>query len=117
MKGEDLEQAFLIEWCKMQENAHPELKMIFAIPNGGKRDIKTATKLKKTGVKSGVPDLMLAVPKNGKAGLFIEMKYGKNKPSQNQKEWLKLLAKQGYETKVCYSAEEAIKIIKEYLNI
>ena len=117
MKGEDLEQATLISWCNLQSCKYEELKWIFAIPNGGYRHPAEAKKLKATGVKPGCPDLFLPVPKNGKSGLFIEMKYGKNKCTIEQVKWLDWLYKQGYMCKVCWSADEAIKVIKEYLGI
>lgn len=117
MKGEDLEQATLIQWCNLQSCKYSELKMIFAIPNGGYRNKGEARKLKATGTKSGVPDLFLPVPRSPKYGLFIEMKVGRNKCTDNQKKWIRNLLEQGYEVKVCYSCEEAIQIIKRYLGI
>ena len=66
--------------------------------------------------KAGVPDLCLPVARNGFHGLYIEMKYGKNKTTDNQKEWLKALTDQGYYTVVCYGAEEAERIIARYLQ-
>ena len=117
MKGEDLEQATLIQWCNLQSCKYSELKLIFAIPNGGYRNKAEARKLKATGTKSGVPDLFLPVPRSPKHGLFIEMKVGRNKCTENQKKWIRNLLEQGYEVKVCYSCEEAIQVIKKYLNI
>lgn len=117
MKGEDLEQATLIQWCNLQSCKYSELKLIFAIPNGGYRNKAEARKLKATGTKSGVPDLFLPVPRSPKHGLFIEMKVGRNKCTDNQKKWIRKLLEQGYEVKVCYSCEEAIQVIKRYLNI
>lgn len=117
MKGEDLEQATLIQWCNLQSCKYSELKMIFAIPNGGYRNKGEARKLKATGTKSGVPDLFLPVPRSQKYGLFLEMKVGRNKCTDNQKKWIRALMEQGYEVKVCYSCEEAIQVIKKYLNI
>ncbi len=117
MKGEDLEQATLIQWCNLQSCKYSELKLIFAIPNGGYRNKAEARKLKATGTKSGVPDLFLPVPRSPKHGLFIEMKVGRNKCTDNQKKWIRKLLEQGYEVKVCYSCEEAIQVIKKYLNI
>ena len=111
------EQTMLISWCKMQENIYPALKNIYAIPNGGYRNKIEAHNLKLQGVKSGVPDIMLAYPSKPFAGLFIEMKWGKNKPTKNQEEWIKRLSTVGYRCEVCYSAEEAIAVIKEYLGI
>lgn len=119
---EHVEQALFVKWASMQSNKHPELKMLFAIPNGGHRHVAVAKKLKEEGVKSGVPDLFLAVPTFGYLvdvgyGLFIEMKVGKNKLTENQEWWFKSLREQGYRCEVCYSFEEARNVICDYLKI
>ena len=115
------EQVKLIQWATLNTAAHPELAMLYAIPNGGQRNIITAAKLKAEGVKSGVPDLFLAVAKTvdgkQKHGLYIEMKSAKGKTSHSQKWWLEHLAIGGYETAVCYSFDEARKAICGYLGI
>ena len=72
--------------------------------------------LKRQGVKAGVPDLCLPVARNGFHGLYIEMKYGRNKTTDSQDEWLEALKEQGYFTAVCYGAEEAERIIARYLQ-
>ena len=47
---EDDEQAAVFDWA-----AHmPALKWMHSIPNGGKRNIREAARLKRQGVKSGV---------------------------------------------------------------
>lgn len=111
------EQAVVISWCKMQENVYPSLKNIYAIPNGGYRNKIEAHNLKLQGVKSGVPDLHLAYPSGFYNGLYIEMKWGKNKPTKNQEDWIKRLSAVGYKCEVCWSSEEAIAVIKNYLGI
>ena len=45
MKGEDLEQATLIQWCNLQSCKYEELKWIYAIPNGGYRNKAEAKKI------------------------------------------------------------------------
>lgn len=111
------EQKALIQWAKFQEKKYPELKLLYHCPNGGTRNKMEAANLKRQGVKAGVPDLFLPVPRSPKHGLFIEMKVGRNKCTDNQKKWIRNLLEQGYEVKVCYSCEEAIQIIKRYLGI
>ena len=114
---EHLEQVKLFNWAREKESLHLHLGLMFAVPNGGKRPIGTAKKMKAEGVKSGVPDVFLAVPKNDKHGLFIEMKYGKNKMSANQVWWTNSLKVEGYAVAVCYSFEEARDSIKKYLGL
>ena len=108
-------QEALFEWAKYQLWHMPELEYMFHVPNGGKREKATAVALKRQGVKAGVPDIVLPVPRDGYHGLCIELKAGKNKPTQNQKRWLKFLQEQGYYTAVCYGWQEAAKIIETYL--
>ena len=111
------EQKALMQWAKWQEGRYPELKLLYHCPNGGTRNKLEAANLKRQGVKAGVPDLFLPIPRSSKHGLFIEMKVGRNKCTDNQKKWIRNLLEQGYEVKVCYSCEEAIQVIKKYLNI
>lgn len=90
--------------------------MMFHIPNGGQRAITTAKRLKAEGVKAGVPDICLPVPKGKYHGLFIEMKVKGNKPTENQELWLAALKEQGYYTAVCFGLESAIDVILNYLK-
>jgi hypothetical protein len=92
------------------------LEALFAIPNGGSRDPITGSRLKAEGVRPGMPDLMLAVRLGYRAGLFIEMKAGKNDLSDAQTSVSKHLIGQGYCFATAWSSEEAIKHIEDYLG-
>ena len=109
-------QATIFEWASLMERSMPELALLFHIPNGGKRDARTAAILKRSGVKKGVPDLCLPIPRNGYHGLWIELKVGQNKPTFDQKRWLNELNRQGYLAKVCVGYSEAIQLIANYLK-
>lgn len=87
---------------------------IFAIPNGGDRHVAVAVKLKKEGVKSGVPDLFIPVIRPNFGGMFLEMKRKGGKLSDVQKFWLNQLEEEGYRVKVAFSIDEAIKAIEDY---
>lgn len=88
---------------------------MFAIPNGGQRDKVVAAKMKLTGTLSGVWDLFLSVPRNGFSGLFIEMKHGKNKLTDNQAKFQSENAKD-YAFEVVYNIDQFITAINNYLN-
>ena len=90
---------------------------VFHIPNGGSRNKKEAKNLKRQGVKAGVPDLCIPVARRGYHGLFIEMKYGKNKLTEKQAEWLTLLNDNGYKAVCCYGFDDAMKAIDWYLGV
>ncbi len=89
----------------------------YAIPNGGKRNLWEAMKLKRSGVKKGVPDLCLPVPsQKGHHGLYIELKrVSGGVVSDEQRHWQKILLQNGYACEVCRGFEEAKKVILDYL--
>lgn len=113
-RNEHAEQVMLVQWFRLQ---HPkQTKCLFAIPNGGVRNIGTAIKLKREGVVPGVSDLFLMIPNTTKNGLFLEMKAKSGKLTTEQKEFLSLAESMGYDAKVAYSYEEGKEIIKKYLQ-
>ena len=79
---EDNLQKACVTWFRLQ---YPDI-VIFAIPNGGKRNVIEASKLKATGVLPGVADLFvmhsnIVFYENTEGyimyhGLFIELKAG-----------------------------------------
>ena len=80
---EDEEQMHFVRWFR---RTYPEV-LIFAIPNGGKRNLATAARQKATGTVRGIPDLF--VPE---WLLGIEMKRQKGgKLSDEQKNIKKIL--------------------------
>lgn len=89
---------------------------MFAIPNEGKRTKKMGGRLKAQGLRSGVPDFMVAIPCGGYHGLFVEMKYGKNGLSENQTKWIARLERQGFKVGAAWSSEEAKELILNYLG-
>lgn len=111
------EQSAVISWRDYYVGAHPELSLLYAIPNGGKRSIYVARKMKAEGVMPGVPDLHLPVARRGYIGLFIEMKFGRNRQTDEQKHWFEQLSAQGHYCKVCYSAQEAIDVLSWYVGL
>lgn len=115
MRNEEskLQQA-CITWFRLQ---YPGLtKLLFAVPNGSRRDVVTGAILKREGVVTGVADLILLIPKKGYASLCIEMKYGKNGQSESQKEWQRLAEAAGNKYVVCRSLEEFVKAVNLYLS-
>lgn len=116
---EHQEQVALIMWATVLTPVLPELDLLYAVPNGGKRNIVTAMKLRAEGVKPGVPDLCLPVVRQGKPGLYIEMKRRNAKPSDvspEQQRWHARLIEQGYAVQVCKGWDEARQVILSYLE-
>ena len=110
---EHLEQVTLISWYRRTYKN----ELLIAIPNGGKRHIKTAVAMKQEGVSKGFPDLFLPVPNSKFYGLFIEMKRQKGGiVSKEQKSWLEYLNSVGYQATVCKGFLEAKEVIECYLK-
>ena len=111
------EQIAVMQWVNLQSGKWPELELLYHIPNGGSRNKIEAAHLKQQGVKAGVPDLHLPVARGKFHGLYIEMKYGKNKTTEKQDEWIKALRNQGHAVEVCYGWESAVEVITKYMNL
>ena len=114
---EHQEQCALIKWSLLACAEFPVLRLLHSSGNGARVSIGMACKLKASGMKSGVPDLLLPVPCKGKHGLFIELKRRQGgQVSPEQVAWLADLLKQGYEARVCRGWEAARAAILEYLE-
>ena len=91
--------------------------VLWATPNGGLREKRTAAKLVAEGVKSGVPDVFFACPRGPYHGLFQEFKRRKEgRVSDEQKQMLFRLADAGYKTEICRGCDEGIAALIAYLG-
>lgn len=121
---EHREQTHLIRLCTAKEAEYPELALLYAIPNGGHRRASVAGRMKAEGVKAGVPDLHLPVPRCGYASLYIEMKAPPDElrgtPAgrlrDSQKAWLDRLQAEGHACVVAYGWEQAWAVLEGYLT-
>ena len=91
-------------------------KLIFAVPNGGSRHIREAANLKRQGVKPGVSDVIVLIPKKGFASLCIEFKTKVGKQSEYQKEFQKQAESCRNKYVVVRSASQAIEELRKYLS-
>ena len=112
--SEKAEQAAFVRWLQLRNIPHVA-HMTGVNLYGNFALINT---LKQVGcLIPGIPDLFIPVPKDGKHGIWIEMKKEKGGVvSPEQREWLEARAADGYATAVCHGADEAIKIIQDYLE-
>ncbi len=99
---------------------------IVAIPNGAHLAGKTPTdrakqmaKMKREGLKPGASDLFIAVPVGDLSGLWLEMKKTGETYSSvktNQREHLALMKQMGYGAEWAAGIDQAINIIKKYMD-
>ena len=115
---EHAEQSALITWANLNAATYPELLLLYAIPNGGYRSKATAGKLKAEGVKPGVPDLHLPVPRGPTRSLYLEMKRQKGGHlSDAQKWWRDALMAQGHHVQRVDGFEHARITLLAYLAL
>ena len=87
------------------------------VANERKTSIIQGARLKKKGVKSGVPDVLIFEARGGFSGLAIELKAGNNKPTKNQLKWLHDLDLNGWKCSWSNDLDEILEIINEYLEL
>lgn len=111
MLTEHEEQSVVVQYLKLKKIPY------YAVPNGSflagdkMRRVRQMARLKKEGLQTGVPDLVVLLPSKA---LYIEMKRTKGSTtSKEQKEWIVLLNCLSYcEAVICKGAKEAIECIK-----
>ena len=129
---EHAHQVALFMWAASKEvqELYPQLKKLYAIPNGGERNVIVANRLRAEGVKSGFPDIGLPVARHGFHGLFIELKRPKTerelkgrlqkrvagKVSEKQSQWINDLREEGFAVAICIGFEEARKTLLQYMK-
>lgn len=98
--------------------AYPELRWMYAIPNGGGRTAIQGAQLKAEGVKGGVADIFLPSSIGDYSGLYIEMKKADGAPSdvsKDQYEFGAHVTSSGYAWYVAFGWKEAAKILEGYI--
>ena len=115
--SESQEQQALFRWWNAVAPRQWPGTLMFAVPNGGARSIRTGQRLKAEGVLAGVPDIFLAAPRGSSHGMFIEMKrtHG-GSVSKAQKLVMACLSAAGYSCSVCRGFREAREAVEGYLN-
>lgn len=109
-------QASVFQWAEILHGQYPELRMLYAVPNGGHRSKAVAGKLKAEGVRPGVLDCHLPIARKGFIGLWIEHKAGKNGLTDEQKWWYAKLKLEGHLVVISRSFETTREVILDYLS-
>ena len=115
--SESEEQAALFEWAEWQEGKYPELRLMYHVPNEGRRSVVTGARLKREGMKKGVSDICLPAARGKYHGLYIELKAKDGKATNEQLEFLERINEQEYFGCICRGAEQAQEVILKYLKL
>lgn len=124
--SEHTEQGALFQWARINARDTPELELLHAIPNAQKfgsaskqQKINTIRKMKDEGLTPGIPDVCLPIVVNKAPNvsgiLYIEMKWGKNKPTKSQEDMMKKLSMAGNTCIVCWSWINAAIMILNHI--
>jgi hypothetical protein len=110
-------QCALISWWHVAHAGFgvPE-RLLFKVSNDGLRSPVMGAIMKREGLRAGVPDLMLCVPRGIYHALFLELKLPTGKVSDDQKAFIADAWAHNYSAYVAYSLDEAINDITAYLN-
>ena len=104
------ETSIQIELWKLIETYKLPNVLVFHIPNGEKRGIKTAMRLKQMGVLPGVPDFCYIA--NFRVG-FLELKRADGRPSNAQLEFMGEAAWNLILVDVAHSVSEGAQILQK----
>ena len=110
-------QCAIVKWARDMSRTHPELGLLYAIPNGGNRDAVTGAIMKREGVLAGIPDLCLPVQTIFSGAIYLEVKTPRGRVSNAQESIHRNLRKQGNEVFVVRSAQDGIELIRNYLGL
>lgn len=115
--SEDAEQEALFRWLELARwRGVPLVSWYWHTPNGGSRNVVEAMKLKRMGVKRGVPDVFGAIAVGGYHGHFVEMKAHGGTVEKAQRELHELLRAGGYRVDVCFGWDEGRTAIERYVG-
>lgn len=117
--SESQHQMAVIKWTQQASirQKWPELKLLFHIPNERHCTPQQGKNLQRMGVKRGVPDLFLPVPRGRYNGLWIEMKSETGSATDDQEWWGEQLLGQGYMWEVCHGWTSAVRVLEWYLSL
>ena len=107
------EQIKLVRWLKAHSATS---RYTIALLNEGKRSPQLGAIYKKMGLRPGASDIFLALPKGKYHGFWIELKFGTNKATPAQLQFLNDMRSVGYKGEVIWGYEEAVRQIEEYLS-
>lgn len=114
---EDIEQQMVFDWAEVMECRYPCLSLMYHVPNEGKRSKATGARMKRMGLRRGVPDICLPVARGGFHGLYIEMKAVGGRATKEQCEYLDALREEGYFVAICVGHKAAQKTILGYVEL
>lgn len=114
------ESCSLMIWARSHIHLHPELDLLYHIPNEAKRTPFVGRLMKAMGMKPGVWDYHLPMGQDLGGvhlnGLWIEMKSKGKQLTPEQKEWGEKMLKANHAIARCYGWLNARQALLDYLT-
>lgn len=111
---EDILQAKLVIWLS---RTYPELWNLTYHCMNNPRSKADGSRLKAMGLRAGIPDLNIDLPRGNFAGMRLELKAEKGARSKVQEEWGKKLEEAGFFYYCAHSLEAAKAAIEHYASL
>lgn len=111
-------QCAVVKWARLPsvQAQFPGIDLLEASLNGVKLSKAQAGKAKASGLLTGALDLNLPVARGGFHGMRVEMKFGRNGMTEEQKWHSRRLTEEGWLCVTCYNWLAARDAIIEYLT-
>ena len=123
--SEQTDHLALFNFLARMEGRYPAFAYVKHTPNGEKRDIITAARLKRMGVRPGVWDIEFIYPNQGEFegvtaywyhGIAIEMKSKLGALSPDQRRWQEHYRQNEWATYVCHDWTEAARLLIRWVG-
>jgi hypothetical protein len=101
----------VMEWVRLHDDIAP---FVMHFPNEGKRSTRYGMFLKALGMRAGVSDLFIAMPRHIYHGAWIEIKTTQGIISAAQSSFLADMTRQDYYATVCRNVDDCINTIDWY---
>lgn len=107
-------QSECVKWFRLQWPAYAHC--FFKIDNEGLRSPKRASIALAMGLVAGIPDMLMAVPKNGSHGMFVEFKRPGQRVTQRQADIIGQLITNGYHVAVIDTLDRFQEAVVQYFG-
>lgn len=120
---ESIEQQRFFAWLEATARLQTDpllaeaLRWTHSVPNGAHVKKGHALRLIAEGLTKGILDISCDAPAGNWHGLRIELKRKGNKPTPEQLRYMAYLDRIGVRRALCYSWQEAARVLIDYLNL
>jgi hypothetical protein len=118
LKSEEYTQVAFMDFVRLRvEPVFPEARWIAHYPAGGKRSAREGMKMKRSGTRKGIADIMFPyVSPEGSPALYIEFKQPGGVQTEEQRDFEQYALSQGAVYHIAITPLEAVILLEEYTH-